>query len=147
MPKALFFNVPAHGHVNPSLPLAAELVRRGHDIVYYLTESYRAKVEATGANFQPYTSIHDDYFDGRGLDGSRPQLAANYLITTTGEVLPELIEIVRQARPDYILLDCMCPWGSMVAQVLSLPRVISQSLLTLVPLRAILNLQMLPVIV
>ena len=26
MAKAFFFNVPAHGHVNPSLPLAAELM-------------------------------------------------------------------------------------------------------------------------
>ena len=25
----LFFNFPAHGHLNPSLPVAAELVRRG----------------------------------------------------------------------------------------------------------------------
>lgn len=49
MPKALFFNVPAHGHINPSLPLVAELVRRGHEITYVITEDYRAKVEATGA--------------------------------------------------------------------------------------------------
>lgn len=32
MPKALFFSIPAHGHVNPSLPLVAELVRRGRQL-------------------------------------------------------------------------------------------------------------------
>lgn len=31
-PTALFFNIPGHGHVNPSLPLVAELTNRGHQI-------------------------------------------------------------------------------------------------------------------
>ena len=29
MSKVLFFNIPAHGHTYPTLPLVAELVRRG----------------------------------------------------------------------------------------------------------------------
>ena len=42
MPKALFFNVPGHGHVAPSLPLVAELTRRGHGITYHVSEGFRA---------------------------------------------------------------------------------------------------------
>src|SRR3954447_11740066 len=98
MPKALFFNIPAHGHVNPSLPLVAELVRRGHEATYFLTESYRSKIEETGAVFQPYSNLHDDFFDKRGLDGSRPQFAASTLITTADEILPELLDITRRAQ-------------------------------------------------
>ena len=45
MPKALFFNVPAHGHVNPSLALVAQLVRRGHQITYFLTPGFGAAVK------------------------------------------------------------------------------------------------------
>jgi len=48
MPKALVFSVPAHGHINPSLPLVKELVGRGHEITYFTTEDYRPRVEATG---------------------------------------------------------------------------------------------------
>lgn len=40
MPKAFFFNVPAHGHVNPSLPLVAELVRRGHQITTFSAQGF-----------------------------------------------------------------------------------------------------------
>lgn len=132
MPKALFFNVPAHGHVNPSLPLVAELVRRGHDITYFVSEGFRAQIEATGATWQPYTSVRDDYFAGPGLDGSRPQKAALRLITTAGEILPELLQIAADAQPDYILYDGMCPWGYLVARRLGLPAVASLSLLPLV---------------
>ena len=144
MPKTLFFNVPAHGHVNPSLPLVAELTRRGHHVIYFLTESFRAKVEATGAEFRPYTRIGDDYFSGPGLDGSRPMYAANHLMTTTADMLPELIEIARSEQPDYILFDGMCPWGQLVARALGVPAVASLSLPPLPQsLRALLNWQML----
>ncbi len=144
MPKALFFNIPAHGHVNPSLPLVTELVRRGHQITYYITDAYRAKVEAGGAVFQAYAHVHDDYFDVRGLDGSRPQKAAFVLMTTAGEILPELLESARAAQPDYILYDGMCPWGYMVARILGVPAVTSLSLMPLAAsMRMLLNVQML----
>ena len=71
--KALFFNVPGHGHVNPSLPLVAELVRRGHHITYFITENFHAKVEAEGAVFHPYSGVPNDYFEVKGLHGGVPQ--------------------------------------------------------------------------
>jgi MGT family glycosyltransferase len=133
MPKALFFNVPAHGHLNPSLPLVAELARRGHDVTYYCSEGYRARIEATGARFQAYRSIRDDYFEAQGLNGSVPQEAAKALLATAHEVLPELLEAASQAQPEYILYDCMCPWGYFLAQCLKLPAVSSSSLMPLSP--------------
>lgn len=128
MPTALFFNVPGHGHVNPTLPLVAELVRRGHRITYFVTEDFRAAVEAAGAAFCAYNTIHDDYFDARKLSGSAPQRVALALITTAGEILPELLDITRTEKPDYILFDGMCPWGNLVAQILHLPAIASLSL-------------------
>lgn len=103
MPKALFFSIPAHGHVNPSLPLVAELAQRGHEIVYFTTAHYRERVEATGASVVIYDDIKDDYFDARGLDGTVPQLAACELLKTTKTILPDLLHRVSQEQPDYIL--------------------------------------------
>ncbi len=138
MPKAIFFNVPAHGHINPSLPLVAELVRRGHGVTYFTTENYRQRIEATGAAVRIYEGVEEDYFALRGLDGSIPQKAALALLTTTKAILPKLIEAVNEAKPDYILYDCMCPWGYFVAQIMKLPAVSSASLMPLSP-RVILN--------
>lgn len=131
MPKALFFNVPAHGHVNPSLPLVAELVKRGHQITYFDSEAYRAKIEAVGAVFQPYAKVRDDYFETKGLHGGLPQKVAYELMTTTEEILPELLDTAGRLQPDYILFDGMCPWGCMVARILNIPTVASLSLLPL----------------
>lgn len=137
--KALFFNVPAHGHINPSLPLVAELTRRGHQITYFTTEAYRAKVEAAGAKVHIYNRIQDDYFDPlTSSDLFHPQIVACELLKTTEAILPDLLETARTAKPDYILFDCMCPWGYFVAQALHVPNVASFSLLPPI-LRAFLN--------
>lgn len=50
----LMVNVPFSGHVNPTLPLAKELVSRGHNVSYILTNEWKERIEATGAKFIPY---------------------------------------------------------------------------------------------
>jgi MGT family glycosyltransferase len=148
MVKSVFFNVPGHGHVNPSLPLVAELARRGHQITYFITEKYRARVEAAGARFQPYATVPDDYFEARRLDGGHPQKVAYNLITTAGEILPELLNATRANQPDYIMFDGMCPWGYLVARILNIASVASLALMPLSspPPSAMMNLQMLGLI-
>src|SRR5690606_2540283 len=54
MSKIIFLGSPAHGHVNPTLPLAHELVQRGEQVLYYNQEEFRPQIEQTGASFCPY---------------------------------------------------------------------------------------------
>ena len=131
MPNALFFNVPAHGHISPSLPLVAELNRRGHALTYFATEAYRAQIEHAGAAFQPYpTQILDDaYFTRQGLHGGVPQRVACHLARLTEELLPTFLPLTRSAQPDYILFDGMCPWGYFLARILGVPAVVSLALM------------------
>lgn len=57
MSKILMINLPFSGHVNPTLPLAAELVKRGHKVDYICCEQFRDAIERTGADFIPYSSF------------------------------------------------------------------------------------------
>lgn len=54
MANILMINVPYAGHTNPTLPLAAALVRNGHKVFYVNAEEFRNKIENTGAEFMPY---------------------------------------------------------------------------------------------
>src|SRR6185436_7325552 len=54
MPRFLFTPIPFTGHVNPGLPIARELVARGHDVRWYSTPRFRRAIEAAGARFVPY---------------------------------------------------------------------------------------------
>ncbi len=133
MSKAIFFNIPASGHIYPSLGMTAELVRRGEQILYFATERFRPVIEATGASFCPTPIIHDHYIDQPGLNGTHPQLAAEKMIGTCRDLLPDLINIVRAENPAYILHDSMCPWGTLVARILDIPTVVSMALWTFTP--------------
>jgi UDP:flavonoid glycosyltransferase YjiC (YdhE family) len=52
MAKVLFFNLPAYGHTYPTLPLVAELVRRGEHVIYYSSEAFRSAILEAGATFR-----------------------------------------------------------------------------------------------
>lgn len=144
MPKALFFNVPGHGHIYPSLPLVSELARRGHQIRYYATPAFQETIEATGAEFHAYPGMADEYFTGRGLHGGELNRVRLALMESTRDLLPGLIKAVRQTGPDYILYDGMCPWGYYLARHLGLPAVVSYALLPPVrpPLSALLDVKL-----
>jgi MGT family glycosyltransferase len=131
MSKYTFLNVPAHGHVNPTLAVAQELVRRGEQVVYYLTEEFRAAVEATGATFRPYQSIMGKMqqpagpITGKG--GIGPGAMPLMMAQESRQVLPQVLESMRAEQPDYLLYDPMCLWGYVAAQVLRLPAIVLRS--------------------
>ena len=52
--RILMVNLPYSGHTNPSLGLVRCLVAAGHEVDYIQAESFRERVEASGARFVPY---------------------------------------------------------------------------------------------
>ena len=66
MTRFLFAAMPAAGHVGPLIPLAHELIARGHEVGWYTGEQYRGKVEATGASFLPHLEARE--IDAGNLD-------------------------------------------------------------------------------
>jgi MGT family glycosyltransferase len=119
MARAYFFNGGAFGHINPTLGLVAELVKRGEEIIYYATEEFRQVIEGTGATYRPYPAPPPD----EQITGHE-HLAA-YLLRWGASVLPGLIEQARDNRPDYILFDSQRPWGPQLARMLNVPAISS----------------------
>jgi UDP:flavonoid glycosyltransferase YjiC (YdhE family) len=53
MSRFLICTMPLAGHINPALPIASALVRRGHEVWWYTGRTFRAAVEAAGARHAP----------------------------------------------------------------------------------------------
>ncbi len=49
MSRALYFNVPACGHINPSLALTQRLAEAGEEIFYFSSHEFDSLIKATGA--------------------------------------------------------------------------------------------------
>ena len=45
MKNIAFFCIPAHGHTNPMLPVASELVKRGNKVRFYSFDEFKEKIE------------------------------------------------------------------------------------------------------
>jgi MGT family glycosyltransferase len=125
MAKAVFFNLPFYGHMNPTLSLVAELTRRGEQITYYSSETFRPAIEGAGATCRGI----DAFMSERTPVDTNLVKFAYTLIRTAREILPTLLAETRADPPEYVMYDSLCIWGRCVAESLRLPAVASISTL------------------
>ena len=119
--KGVFFNIPGHGHVNPTLAVVKELIEKGAVIDYYCTEEFREKIEATGANFRamPHELLAESTLKNFSLLGFFADL-----LEATEVVMPYLLKEIKQQEYDYVLTDLFAVWGRLVAEQVALPIVV-----------------------
>lgn len=126
MTKLAVLNMGAHGHINPTLPVIAELIRRGVDVLYFAPEEFAPQVKATGARFQAYdsefTRAGSQMQSSAGVDGD--ELAARIplrLLSEAEHVLPQVLEALRGEHCDGLIYDNMCLAGQFAAAILKIP--------------------------
>lgn len=121
-----FFSIPAHGHVNPTLPLVRELTTRSHRVIYYETEEFRAKIEAAGAEFvsiEPYMPPAPANIDQ--IAGKDFAALIDMVTKTTLGLDQKIAEDIKQEQPSVIIGDSVCFWGRLFAKKHGIPFVCS----------------------
>lgn len=124
MARIAFLNLPARSHVNPTLPVATELVKRGHTVNYYDSEDMRGLIEPTGAVLRPYPGpIPDGHAVAALLDDGNLARVALALLRATERLTPWLIKQWAGEPPDVVAFDSTCLWGMVAARRLRLASV------------------------
>lgn len=118
MGRAVILSIPFHGHVNPTLAVVQELVARGEEVIYYSSDPFKERLEHVGALFRRY----DSRFTDEIMHTSATDFAA-FLIEEALHVIPQMLEEIRAAQPDYIIYDTLCLSGRCIARALDLPAV------------------------
>ncbi len=129
MKKIAFFCIPAHGHTNPMLPVAAELVRRGNAVRFYSFNEFESKISAAGAEF-----VSCDEFLPELTEQEKNRLKN----VSTTEMTIQDIRITMNMnsflekefitfRPDVVYTDSVCFWGKLNAWKHNVPMVVSTS--------------------
>jgi MGT family glycosyltransferase len=122
--------MPAHGHINPTLALAQELVARGEQVVYYQTREFRPAVEATGAIFRLYENeawkrhqpLLTSTLTGKPDLAKRVGVLAALAIESVKE-MPLLMEQMVADHIECVLYDRTFVLGTFTSQTLHLPAV------------------------
>lgn len=111
-----FLNIGMHGYINPTLPVVAELTRRGHTVTYHTSPKFAAQIEAAGAKVHLYSSG-----DLPLPDPPIPLALMEELARGALDLLPEVLSDLRSTRPDLIVHGAACPWGAVAACELGVP--------------------------
>ncbi len=121
MSKIVFFNLPAHGHVNPTIKIVRELIGNGHDVIYYCFDEFKTKIEETGAIYISCDKyLSKDLFEK--ATKSTPQILAIpiMLMQTTINMESKCLYELRKIKPDCIIYDSMTLWGRLFAEKLGI---------------------------
>lgn len=126
----------AHGHINPTLGIASELVRRGHRVTHAVKENFAARVIASGAEatiyhpletklnlFQEMTHAPGGEFP---FDFSRVDLdrfAKERFQQEVNDTLSQLQTLYKNDRPDLVIYDITNPAGASLATEWGIPRI------------------------
>lgn len=129
MKRIAFFCIPAHGHTNPMLPVAAELVSRGNTVRFYSFNEFKSKIENSGAEFiscdtylpkltkKEETELKNVSVTEMTIQGIRTTLAMDMFLHN------EFLSF----KPDVVYTDSVCFWGKLNAWKYGVPMVVSTS--------------------
>ncbi|WP_328442955.1 macrolide family glycosyltransferase [Amycolatopsis sp. NBC_00438] len=118
-----FLAVPAAGHVNPTLPLVEELVRRGHRVTYATGPALREAVAAAGAAPLVPEAPWAKVAAARSRTTEEVAETLSGALDVTRAVLPRLTEVFREDPPDVVCYDSLTPFGPVLAHRLGRPSV------------------------
>ncbi|WP_062349636.1 macrolide family glycosyltransferase [Herbidospora yilanensis] len=121
MAHIAMFAVPAHGHVNPSLALLAELVKRGHRVTFPTTSHFVDAITTAGA--EPL--LHDSVFPAPGKPWPYADddllMAFKSFFDEAVHVLPQMEKLYADDRPDLVLYDIGGYAGHALARMWGIP--------------------------
>lgn len=117
--KILIFNVPAFGHVNPTLGLVRELAERGHHVIAFCYEEFREYYENNGAEFRVYPDFHIDEIK------YRPMYMSRMFLRLAIDNYSYIQRIIDQERPDRIICDFMASFAILVCRKIGFPCIVS----------------------
>ncbi|MFF4947957.1 macrolide family glycosyltransferase [Streptomyces chattanoogensis] len=118
----LFVAIAGHGHVNPTLPLVEELVRRGHRVDYATTAEFSEAVTRAGAHWVELPSPEPIEMPSE----FRPEhfgLFVRFMFGALRMAYPVLREHCVTEEPDAICYDAMSWLVPVLARELDLPAV------------------------
>lgn len=120
MARLLFVVLTGHGHVGPTLPLVAELVRRGHDVDYATAAEHADAVSAAGARWVPLPAMPPFVPPPGGMETVMPAWLRHFFAAMAA-TYPVLHDRCRAERPDAVCYDATNWPARLVAERCDIP--------------------------
>ncbi|CAA9200096.1 4'-demethylrebeccamycin synthase [Flavobacterium bizetiae] len=130
MSKVLFLSIPSHGHMNPMMGLANELVNQGEEVLFFSSEEFKKPIQELGAEFKCYKedlNIFQKKEEKPVEDASKKKsltgLASALLHPEV--FIDAILEEIQGLQFDYIVFSAAYPYAKLISQILQIPSVSS----------------------
>lgn len=133
MARFLMGTIPIIGHVSPAVPIARELVNRGHEVCWYTGQAFQSTVEKTGARFAPILSwldysdmknvppaLMEQHEAKQGIQRLKFDLKNFFIDPAVGQ-FKDLSELLYEFPANVVIADSMFLGASWVATQKQLP--------------------------
>ncbi|MBU8785569.1 MULTISPECIES: macrolide family glycosyltransferase [Bacillus] len=118
MANILMINVPAEGHVNPTLGMAKAFAERGDNVHYITTEKFKERLEALGVRVHLQPDVMQKL---KGVDS-----VLKIMIEIAKDTLSAVRELAEQIEFDFVYYDTFGA-GKLVRDYLGIPGISSSS--------------------
>lgn len=114
----------ASGHVFSSLPMVAELVKKGNRVTYFSVPRYKEMVEDIGAEYREVRSAltNNGQADRDVANDMMAELPLRFL-SEAAATIESIMEVLRVDRPDAIITDAIAIAGRLAAAELKVPMI------------------------
>ena len=106
-----FVSLGAFGHINPTLALVTELVKKGVRVTYFTTEAFRTIIEPTGAKFVAVPSWmaendkHNEDGEKKEDDGGVAAAVPFLFLNEAGAYIDTVLDTLKNDKPDAVVHD------------------------------------------
>ena len=131
MSKVLILCIPSHGHVNPILGLAIELIHQGEEVTFFCAEEFRKSIEDIGAAFKCYQEDLNIFQKKQGnandstTNKKKPVFGFVSALLQPDKFIDDVLHQIRGFTFDYLIHSAAYPYAHVIAQVLKIPAISS----------------------
>ena len=124
-----FVSLGAFGHINPTLALVTELVKKGVRVTYFTTEAFRTIIEPTGAKFVAVPSWmaendkHNEDGEKKEDDGGVAAAVPFLFLNEAGAYIDTVLDTLKNDKPDAVVHDFAGIAGTIAADNLRVANV------------------------
>ncbi|WP_037464211.1 macrolide family glycosyltransferase [Shimazuella kribbensis] len=123
--NVLMINIPAEGHINPTLGIVKALIDRGDSVHYVTTEEFRERIEGLGAYVYLHTN-HIKPISPQEMKNANIHEFLQDLIKISHEILSIVQKLAETITFDYVYYDTFGA-GLLVKDYLNLPSISSST--------------------
>lgn len=119
----VFINLPAYGHINPTLGLVDELVKNNNEVIYFSTDEFKESIEKAGGTFKSLGNTLR--LPPMKKEGDEAFIIVNLILDNLEYLTNKILCELKDITVDAVVYCSMFLVGKLIATIYNVPQISS----------------------